>query len=284
MNWDKIKKLTRPQDEMEDDDSVQIADEQSLPSKIYETVSPALDMIIPSAEAKNLSQFSPREYLENKRQQPTFNPKQYLQQASQPKQQEPQSKKQQVFIKPTQEEIKQFITDEARKRGEDPALVLAHFEKESSFNPGAYNKEGGGTGARGLSQIRSQAFQEVQNRDKTGEFKKMKHEEMSDPKNWKKNIEAGLNYYDVVKKYWKPKSTKDFLKNYNQGSFKGKKYDPKAAEEYANDVFSRYHRNKQYIDKLDAQRALSSVNIDSGEELAADKVDIFKNIKKLMRP
>ena len=281
MNWDKIKKLTRPQDEMEDDDSVQIADEQSLPSKIYETVSPALDMIIPSAEAKNVSQFSPREYLENKRQQPAFNPKQYLQQASQPKQQESQSKKQQAFIQPNQQEVKQFIIDEARKRGKDPALVLAHFEKESSLDPSAINLKGGGTGARGISQIRRQAFEDAQKFDKSGMLQNLKHTDMANPQNWKENVIAGLNYYDAINKYWKPKTSEEFLKSYNQGSPTAKGYKSREAKEYAKDVMRRYGKYKKYVNDLDIQKMPTS---DDSIQLADQPVNYFSGIKKLVRP
>lgn len=281
MNWDKIKKLTRPQDEMEDDDSVQIADEQSLPSKIYETVSPALDMIIPSAEAKNVSQFSPREYLENKRQQPTFNPKQYLQQASQPKQQEPQSKKQQAFIQPTQEEIKQFIVDEATRRNIDPSLALAHFDKESSFNPAAFNKKGGGMGARGLTQVRSMAFTDAQKFDKTGTLKNLQMKDMSNPKYWKENVIAGLNYYDAIKKYWKPKSEEAFLKSYNQGSPKAEGYNSEEAKKYAQDILRKREQYKDYVDQLNMQKMSQS---DDSTQLADQPVNYFKGIKKLVMP
>lgn len=304
-------------EEEEDENPIQIVQDPRLLQKmplspeIIKALSPIMDVVSgPNAEAATISKPKEQEQVP----QPVFNLKKLpdietfpsyntnenkfqfkkIDESLSPKKESLSPKKEikqlekehQSTTLPNQNEIKQFIIDEARKRGRDPALVLAHFEKESSFNPAAINKKGGGTGARGLSQIRGPAFQDVQKYDKTGQFQNMTHKEMSDPRNWKKNIQAGLDYYDIIDKYWKPKTEKEFLKNYNQGSIMGKNYNKKAAEKYASDVFARYNRNKQYVDQIDQQRQreLASTNVDSGEEIAADKMDVIKNIKKLMMP
>lgn len=182
---------------------------------------------------------------------------------------------------PSTEQIREFIIDEARRRGKDPALVLAHFEKESSLNPKAFNKGGGGKGARGLTQVREPAFTDAKKYDKSGALKNLKFEDMSDPERWKENVIAGLNYYDVANRYWKPKSTEEFLKSYNQGSPTGKGFKSKEAQEYADDVMARYARQKEYIDSLDSSRALSTMDAQRGEPLAQQPN--FPNLIKRLR-
>lgn len=255
MDWDQIRKKLSPesnQDTTSDDDSIEIANNSKDPGilpTIYNTISPALNAIIPQAEAGWRDKIRPIKNISNR----NFN------------------EKNKGSTPPTIDEIKEHIVNEANRRNLDPALVLAHFQHESSFNPSAINKKGGGKGARGLSQVRSKAFEDAKKFDTTGTLKGLTIEDMSNPEHWKENVTAGLNYYDAINKYWKPKTDEEFLKSYNQGSPKGKGYRSKEAEKYARDVLTKRDQYQKYVDQLNMEK----------EPILADQTR-FNKIRKII--
>ena len=274
----------RSREDDEEENPIQIANSENNPSalsNIYKAVSPALEAIIPSAEA------GWRDTIRPIGQKPFKKIDQVLTKKTPERVLKKISQQDESFVPPSQDEIKQFAIDEARKRGLDPAMVLSHIQKESSFNPSAYTSEGKGTGARGLLQIRGPAFGEIQQKDKTGMLKNLKHEDLNNPKNWKEGLVAGLDYYKRAKQMWKGKNMDDVLRNYFQGYIYPHEVEKKKrADDYVKKIHSFYPKHKEYVNKLDQQRQreLASTNVDSGEEIAADKMDVIKNIKKLMMP
>lgn len=298
MDWQKI--LNQNSDQYdEDEDETQIAESpvldhtKILPEELLRAINPVMQMVMPSAEAATVrpvkKPVQPQQELEEVESKqykaPEITDEPRFQSVRKSLNMEPSVKarpqKQTIQTKqpiqmPSTDEIKQFIVDEAVKRKIDPTLALAHFFKESSFNPAAFNKDGGGMGARGLVQIRSQAFEEAQKRDKTGSLKNLKMENMSDPKYWKENVIAGLTYYDAIKKFWHPKTEEEFLRNYNQGSPRAKGYKSKEAKKYARDILAKRQEYKDYVDQLNAQRMPASQG-----ELLADE-DRFNKLRKII--
>lgn len=297
MDWDKI--LNKNSDQYDqDEDETQIAQTpyfdhtKILPEELLRAIRPVMQMAIPRAEAATVrpakkqpevqeskeTEVKPYETPMDITDEPRFQSvRRSLNMEPSTRvvpQKLPQSSGSTTM--PMNDEVKQFIINEARKRGRDPALVLAHFEKESSLDPAAINKKGGGTGARGLSQIRGPAFEDAKKFDKTGTLQNLKHTDMANPKNWKENVIAGLNYYDAIEKYWKPKSEEAFLKSYNQGSPTAKGYKSKEAKKYAKDILSKREKYKDYVNQLDTQREPAS-----DEPLLADE-DRFTKIRKII--
>lgn len=300
MDWQKI--LNQNSDQYdEDEDDTQIAQSpyldhtKILPEELLRAINPVMQMVMPSAEAATVRpikkptqpQQEPEEVESKQYKAPTITDEPRFQSVRKSLNMEPSTKarpqKQTMQVKqlapvqmPSADEIKQFIVDEATRRNLDPSLVMAHINKESSFNPAAFNKKGGGKGARGLTQVRSKAFEDAQKLDKTGALKNLKFEDMSNPKYWKENVIAGLNYYDAIKRFWHPKSEEEFLRSYNQGSPKAKGYKSKEAKKYAQDILAKREEYKDYVDQLNAQRMPAS----EGPMLADE--DRFSRIRKII--
>lgn len=57
-------------------------------------------------------------------------------------------------------DLKKHTYNVATQYGLDPALMFAIIEQESNWNPRAYNRAGGGSGAHGIGQFRDAAMQE----------------------------------------------------------------------------------------------------------------------------
>lgn len=144
--------------------------------------------------------------------------------------------------RPPVEEVKQYVIEQARERGEDPALALAQMAQESSFNPFEVSEEG----AMGLGQHFPTAFDDAKKIDTKGTLKNLSYEEAMQPENWKAQVDAFFDYRNWLKQNRNPQNEEEFLKFYHAGS-KGKYYNTPKNVEYFNKILRRKPRYEKEL-------------------------------------
>jgi len=119
---------------------------------------------------------------------------------------------------PDTEEVKQYTKEAAKKRGVPEHIALASFDQESSFNPLSKNPK---SGASGLNQMFPLAYQDVVENNPEY-YSGLSHKQMLSPENWKKQIDSGLDYYNILAKRFKTNDPRKIIYRY---------YGPKTEEE-----------------------------------------------------
>ena len=132
---------------------------------------------------------------------------------------------------PSTEDVKSAIIQSAKERGVDPAFALAQGFQESAFKPTAAS----GKGAVGAMQVTPIAFKDLQQHNP--KYKHLDFEDLKDPDNYKEQIDAGLDYMDLLKKR-NPNATPDeLLRIYNGGS--GNKNSPESLD-YSDKILNHH--------------------------------------------
>jgi hypothetical protein len=120
--------------------------------------------------------------------------------------------KEDAIPKPSPAEFKSALIDAAKKHGRDPAEVLSHAFVESSLDPTAENN-----GAYGPFQVRKAAFSDLQ-KAYPKKYGNLSVEDLSKPENMKTGIEAGMDYFDLLKKQNPNLQHDEILRAFNQGA------------------------------------------------------------------
>jgi hypothetical protein len=183
--------------------------------------------------------------------------------------------------RPPVDEVKQYVIQQAKERGEDASLALAQMAQESSFNPFAVSKEG----ARGLGQHFPRAFTDAQSIDKKGTLKNLSYDEAMQPENWKAQVDAFFDYRDWLKKNRNPKNEEEFIKFYHAGSKDPQYYNTPDNIEYFDQISKRKPRYEKELTNMnqlteeeqELDRSPSSVNV-SPEE----KADALRRLKAFL--
>ncbi len=153
---------------------------------------------------------------------------------------------------PTKAEVVKYIIDKADEFGIDRSLALAQIEHESGgFKLGQVSK----TGARGLSQMFPQAFDDAKSQDEFGDLQDLSYEDVfKNPANWKKQVDAGLLYNKAItKKYNKSGTDDEQLLRYHGGPSGTEETigkasgDPRAHTKYLNSIYNKRQRWDQIL-------------------------------------
>lgn len=161
---------------------------------------------------------------------------------------------------PSKEEIKDYIIQEAKKRGKDPALALAQIEQESGFNPLAISE----TGAKGLGQHFIAAFTDAKKVDANGSLKNLNYRDAMKPENWKAQVDAYFDYKKAIENMWDPKNQEEELRHYHGGSKQSKFYGNEDNDNYVKAIEQRKKKYDKQLSMADnVNRSPSSVEEES---------------------
>jgi hypothetical protein len=107
---------------------------------------------------------------------------------------------------PSKAEVIEYAVQKAKQLNIDPAFALAQMQQESGFKLGAVSE----TGAKGLTQMFSGAFQDAKNVDEFGDLQNLDYNEVfGKDSNWKKQIDAGLLYNKAISKQYNKSGTEE---------------------------------------------------------------------------
>jgi hypothetical protein len=182
--------------------------------------------------------------------------------------------------------IRKYIYSMSKEKGVPPALMLALGERESSFNlsnPKVLLNEdlsdsGVPANARGLFQITPDTFNSMQKRIKDPYLKGVSHEALSDPKNFKQQIMAGIDV--VLMKAKELGLDVNDPKNWNKISrlFYGfgnpnKPESLQRSVDYGNEAESRAAKYQEVIDKKEQEAKESQQSSIPSFKRDMDKTD-----------
>ena len=161
------------------------------------------------------------------------------------------AKKKETTKTPSKEEVaqyKSYINDVVKKESLPSDLVLGMFDQESSFNPYLVSK----TGAKGLGQMFPDAFTDVKEAfpDK---YKNMSYEDLVNPTNWKKQVDAAVDFLKLKLKQTGGDEAKAIYRYYGPQPTPASR---EAAKKHVNDVMQKRLKYSSGEDK-DASMAMN---------------------------
>ena len=190
------------------------------------------------------------------------------------------------YISPSKKEVLDEIKKVALEKGQDPSVLAAKIDQESSFNPLVISQ----TGAKGLGQMFPDAWTNAKQMDNqlTGEY-----HDLTDPRNWRTQIRAAAAYDDWIKKSWKPKSLDEQLRMYNAGP--GNDKDPTKgfngsdAKEYSKTIQKKQNKYK-FLNEPEEQETTSTdttlrgpASITPTEELTPEQIDAQRRVLNYLK-
>jgi len=116
---------------------------------------------------------------------------------------------------PSKSDMISYTIQSAKEHGIDPSLALAQIEHES---PGFRLNQVSKTGAKGLGQMFPKAFEEAKQMDISRKLGNLSYNDMTNPENWKQQIDASMLYNKAIsKRYNKSGSIDEQLQRYVGG-------------------------------------------------------------------